>query len=77
MKMMQEKPFPKKPWYNWLINYILKPIKIMVSGDNDKILSLFKTNITKNYTKPTSINNVYEVGKRLGKPKKKKKIKTT
>ena len=49
--------------YDWLINYIAKLIKRTVDGIKDKILkhllSLFKTNITKSYSKPTRARNVY------------------
>ena len=42
----------------WLFNYNLKPIK-KVGGAKGKILSLFKTNTTKEYSKPTHIKNVH------------------
>ena len=37
--------------------------------------SLFKTNITKEHSKPTSVNNVYRGGNKLRKPKLKKQSK--
>ena len=47
----------KKPWYNWLINYILNIVKKNGGGIKDKIMSLFKTNKAKNYSKPTKLKN--------------------
>ena len=41
----------------------------MVGNVKDKIISLFKTNTTKDYTEPTHVNNVYGGGKKLTKPK--------
>ena len=43
-------------------------------GVNNKIMSLFKTNITKNYSKPTGVNNVYGGWKKLRKPKIEKQL---
>ena len=37
--------------------------------------SLFKTNITKEHSKPTRVNNVYRGGNKLRKPKLKKQSK--
>ena len=34
----------KNRWYDWLINYILEPIRKSVSGFKDKIVSFFMTN---------------------------------
>ena len=51
----------KKTWYRWLINYIPGPIRKIVGGFKDKIVSLFKTN--------TSKQTVYGRGKKLIKPK--------
>ena len=51
----------KKTWHRWLINYIPGPIRKIVGGFKDKIVSLFKTN--------TSKQTVYGRGKKLIKPK--------
>ena len=51
----------KNTWYHWLINYIPEPIRKTVGGFKDKIVSLFKTN--------TSKQTMYERGKILSKPK--------
>ena len=48
----------KYPCYYWLICYISEIVK-MVGSVKDKIMSLFKTNTTKNYIKPARISNVY------------------
>ena len=49
--------------YDWLINYITKLAKSTVDGMKEKILkrllSLFKTYITKSYSKPTRAKSVY------------------
>ena len=37
----------KNAWYDWLINYIVEPIRNGVGGLKDKIVSLFKTNTPK------------------------------
>ena len=34
-------------WYDWLINYILEPIRKIVGGFKDKVVSLSKTNTFK------------------------------
>ena len=52
----------KNTWYDWLINYIHKPIRKSVCGFKDKIVSLFKKNTPKQI--------VYGRGKKLSKPKK-------
>ena len=41
--MKKIKPI-KNTWYNWLTNYISKPVRKSVDGCKDKIVSLFKTN---------------------------------
>ena len=51
----------KNAWYDWLINYIVQPIRNSVGGLKDKIVSLFKTNTPK----PT----VYGWRKKLSKSK--------
>ena len=48
--------------YDWLTNYIPKPIKKGVGGFKDKTVSLFKTNTTK--------ETVYGKGKTLSKRRK-------
>ena len=40
----------------------------------DKIISLFKTNKTENYSKLTRVNNVYRGGKKTRKAKIKKEL---
>lgn len=42
-EMKKIKPI-KNTWYNWLTNYISKPVRKSVDGCKDKIVSLFKTN---------------------------------
>ena len=42
-----------------LIDYILELEKKKEEDVKDKIISLFKTDKTKNYSKPTRVNNVY------------------
>ena len=37
----------KKTWYDWLINYIPKPITKILGGFKDKIVSLFNTDTPK------------------------------
>ena len=49
-------------WYDWLINYIPEPIRKTVGGFKDKIVTLFKTN--------TSKQTVYGRGNKLSKPRK-------
>ena len=44
-------------WYSWLINYVPEPIRKAVSGVKGKVMSLFKTNATKYYSKPTHVKN--------------------
>ena len=45
-KEMKIRPI-KNAWYDWLINYIVEPIRNSVGGLKDKIVSLFKTNTPK------------------------------
>ena len=61
MKILRQ----KRLWYDWLINYILK-LKTMVVGVKDIIMSLFKTNTTKNCSERTRVSGGR---KNLGKPK--------
>ena len=56
----------KSTWYDWLIHYILEPIRKSVGGFKDKVISLFKTN--------TPEQTVYGKGKKLTKPKTQNKI---
>ena len=37
----------KNTWYDWLNNYVPKPIRKSVGSFNDKIVRLFKTNTPK------------------------------
>ena len=37
----------KNTWYDWLINYIPKPIRKSVSVSKDKFINLFKPNTSK------------------------------
>ena len=37
----------KNTWYDWLINYILEPIRKSVTGFKNNVISLFKTNTPK------------------------------
>ena len=60
----------KKNWYDWLTNYILEPIRKVVDGFIDNVVSLFKTNRLKGYDKQI----VYGRGKKLSKPKTQKSI---
>ena len=57
----------KNTWYDWLINYIPKPIRKVVGGFMDNTVSLSKSK--------TSKQAVYGRGKKLSKPKKKQKKK--
>ena len=52
----------ERTWYDWLINYIPKPIRKNVGGFKDKIISLFKTGTPK--------GTVYGRGKKISKPRK-------
>ena len=52
----------KNTWYDWLINYIPKPIRTRASVLKDNFISLFKTNIPK--------QNIYGRGQKLSKPRK-------
>ena len=52
----------KKTWYDWLINYIPKPIRKSVGGFKDKIANIFKTNKPK--------QTIYWRGKKLTKSRK-------
>ena len=55
----------KKIWYDWLINYIPQPIRKILRGFMNKIVSLAKTNTPK--------QTMYGRGKKLSKPKKQNK----
>ena len=52
----------ERTWYDWLINYIPKPIWKNVGGFKDKSISLFKTGTPK--------GTVYGRGKKISKPRK-------
>ena len=56
----------KNTWYDWLINYIPKPIRKSAAGFKDEIVSIFKTNTPK--------QTVYGRGKKLSKPNTQNKI---
>ena len=60
-KEMKERGPIKNTWFDWLINYIFKPIRKSVGALKDKIVSHFKTNTPK--------QAVYERGKTLSRPK--------
>lgn len=55
---MKKIPFAKNTWFDWcnllLINCIPDPPIKTMGGVKDKIISLFKTNATKNHSKPDS-----------------------
>ena len=51
-------------WYNWLINFILEPIRKNMGGVNDQIMSLFKTQA---YSKPKRVKTVNGSGKKPSK----------
>ena len=51
--------------YDWLVNYIPKPIRKVVGGIKDKVVSIFKINTLKDYGKQT----VYGRSKKVRKPK--------
>ena len=55
----------KNTRYDWLINYIPKPIRKGVGGFKDKIVSLFKRNAPK--------QTVCGRGKKVSKPRKREK----
>ena len=61
-KEMKKKIPVKKTWYDWLNNYIPKPIRKNVNGFNDKIVSYFKANTPK--------QTLYGRVKKLNKPRK-------
>ena len=46
-----------------------------MSGVTHKIMSFFKTNTTKNYSKPRRVKNFYGCRKKLRKPKRNKSSK--
>ena len=51
--------------YDWLVNYIPKPIRKVVGGIKGKVVSIFKINTLKDYGKET----VYGRSKKVRKPK--------
>ena len=51
--------------YDWLVNYIPKPIRKVVGGIKDKVVSIFKINTLKDYGKQI----VYGRSKKVRKPK--------
>ena len=71
MNKFQEKEMKKiipikNTWYDWLINYIPEPIRKIVGGFKDTVISLFKTNIPK--------QKIHRGGEKLKKNLKKKII---
>ena len=68
--------------YDWLINYIPEPIRKIVGGFKNKIVSLFKTNTPKqiiygtqkNLTKPKTQNKINSIRNPFILKKKKKKL---
>ena len=57
---VKKKPFAKTTWHDLLVNYILERIENMMSSVQGKIMSLFKTNTTKDYSKLAPANYVYD-----------------
>ena len=60
-EMMKKRSLTKNTWNNWhncLINCIPEPIKKR-DGVKGKIMSVFKVNITQDYSKPTRVRNMY------------------
>ena len=55
----------KNTWHDWLIKYIPEPIRKIVGGFKDKVVSLFETDTSKDCGKQF----VYGIGKKLNKPK--------
>ena len=53
-KMMKKRQFVKNTWHYWLIHHTSEPIKMV--GAKEKIMSLFKTNTTKDHYKPARVN---------------------
>ena len=51
----------KNTWFDWLINYIPKPIRISQSVLKDKFISLFLAYSTSDNIKFTAYNDVNEV----------------
>ena len=47
-KEIKKRRSVKNTWYDWLNNYIPEPITKSAGGLKDKIVSLSKTNTTKN-----------------------------
>ena len=52
---------------NWFINYFLGSAKRTVGGVKDKIINLFKTTTTRDYSKPKRPGNLYGGGKKPNK----------
>ena len=74
MERFEQKEMKKKipiisTWYDWLINYITEPIRKTVGSFKGKVVSLFKTNTSENYSKQTVCGR----GKKLSKLKMEKK----
>ena len=59
----------KNTWYDWLIKYILEPIRKSIGDFKDKVISLLKINTLK--------QTVSGRGKKLSKPKTQNKIRNS
>ena len=64
-EMKKTRPI-KNTWYDWLINYILEPIRKSAGGFKDKVISFCPTNTLK--------QTVHERGKKFIKPKTQNKV---
>lgn len=67
---MKNRLLTRNAWYDWLINYTSKPIK-MVGVVRGKVMSPFKTITPKDYGKLKNVSDVYEGGKKNKKIKNK------
>ena len=63
-EMRMKRPI-KSTWYDWLINYIPELIRKNVISFKDKVVSIFKTNASKDYGKQIE----YERRKKSSTPK--------
>ena len=57
-KKIKKRPI-KNTWYDWIISYILEPLRKTVGSFKDKVLSFLKTNTL----------TIHGTGKNLSKPK--------
>ena len=65
-EITKKRTFEKNTSYDFLTNFIFEKT---VGCVKDKVMSLFKTNTTKDYSKLTRVKNVYGGGKKSRKPK--------